>query len=860
MSTTRRGRARIPDETFACRVDGRGRALFVVSDLHLGLPEGFGFPRELERTLADAIAEHSARGSIIVLNGDIIEDGQSASPLAVLARTPRLLAALGDAAATESGVYYVVGNHDPAAERLRGELGWRVVPGFVFDERVLVVHGDVFDVGLRHTSAGRAARFHGSLERCLGTPISLPVASHGSFRNRMVIGLGASTASVVRGLGFHRWIDENLDYLASLEVGADPHFVVATLASTVLPSAIDTVLAGHTHRPGRALAGRYRYLNSGTWSRQMATAIVWRDGDGSVLDLVRGTEHGDEAYEGWERGSPPWKTWWSQARHELSPARIVAERLRPAARGRRAAKPMLALTSGTQEEDMIVRFTERMRGTMHPSRADSRAITLVLDGATQQEFMRSCLVDLDGTITVEGLATAVDAIGSLRLGARLWEYDIAFVGDDGRPYRLVVTKTLRALDLVESFTLAKGDILDARGRPVGQVELQFELSRDLGPLIRSFTTRARPSERTMSDHVVEIVDPHPLPPLEGAQARVVAVTGAAGHLGFTIAQQLRDRGYRVLGLVRDTKDRRAEALRAMGVDVREADVLSVPSLTRALADSSVEGIVHTAAPFLLWAKDEQREIVAPMIDGTLCTLHAAMGCGVRRVIMTSAGGAVGHDATGRDALTEADWNTEPRSPYLRGKTEAERSAWELARRCDIDLVTILPTAILGPNFLRHTPVTRLLQDVVDGKLPAIPDFAHSWVDVRDVARAHILAFETPAAHGRYLVSATYQSWRHVIDTLHRLDPRVARPRRLPDAAVNLLPLFDGLRARLLGHERSMTRAVVDELHHREPRYSAARAQRELGLQFIDFDRTLADTLTWLDRRGIGGTFETRIGA
>lgn len=858
MSTTRRGRARIPDETFACRVDSRGRALFVVSDLHLGLPDGFGFPLELEDTLARAITEHSERGSIIVLNGDIVEDGQSASPLAVLARTPRLLAAIGEAACTEAGVYYVVGNHDPSPQQLRGQLDWRVVPGIVVDDTVLIVHGDVFDAGLRHTAAGRAARFHGSLQRCLGTPISLPVATHDSLRNRLVIGLGASAASAIRGLGFHAWIDENLDYLASLEVGCDPHFVVATLASAILPSAVHTVFAGHTHRPGQARAGRYRYLNSGTWSRHMATAIVWSAGDGRVIDLVRGTEHGEAAYDGWERGAPPWQAWWSDARHALSPLHTVTRRLRRAARPRPATKPMLALPSGAPEETMIVRFTERMRGALHPERTQSHAITLQVDGATHRDFLRSCLVDLEGTLSVEGLAASATAIGTLKLGARLWEYDIAFVGDDGRPYRMVVTKTLRALDLVESFTLARGDLLDARGRHVGHVELQFELNRDLGPLVRSFTTRQPMVERAATRDV-EIVDPHPLPPLDGAASRVVAVTGAAGHLGFTIASQLRSRGYRVLGLVRDPNDRRAAALRALGVDVREADVLSVPSLTRALANTAVEGILHTAAPFLLWAKDEEREIVAPMIDGTLCTLHAAMGCGVRRVVMTSAGGAVGHDASGRDALTEDDWNAEPRSPYLRGKTEAERSAWELARRCDLDLVTILPTAILGPNFLRHTPVTRLLQDVVDGKLPAIPDFAHSWVDVRDVARAHILAFESPTAHGRYLVSATYRSWRHVIDALHRMDGRVARPRRLPDAAVGLLPLLDGLRARFFGQERSMTRAVVDELHRREPRYSAARVQRELGLQFIDFDRTLADTLSWLDRRGIDGTFESRVG-
>ena len=49
-------------------------------------------------------------------------------------------------------------------------------------------------------------------------------------------------------------------------------------------------------------------------------------------------------------------------------------------------------------------------------------------------------------------------------------------------------------------------------------------------------------------------------------------------------------------------------------------------------------------------------------------------------------------------------------------------------------------------------MTRDVQDVIEGK--ADMEY-HDVVDVRDVARAHILAAELPAAKGRYIVAPDY---------------------------------------------------------------------------------------------------------
>jgi dihydroflavonol-4-reductase len=833
------------------RVTTDGRPLFVVSDLHLGPPAPFGFPAELEGALAGAVDEAARRGALVVLNGDILENGAGATPLAILAKYPLLLEALGDAT-VRSHVYYVVGNHDPDAASLRGVLPWTIATGLLVDDAALVVHGDLFDEGLRESAAGRAASLHARAERLLGARVDLPLSVHDSLRNRLLMALGGRFGENARRLSptVRAWIDENYDYLVTLEASDDPRRVVATLAEAALPPGVRAVLAGHTHRPGIADVGAITYYNSGTWSPHMAVAVDFERGEGRVVDIVRGTTHGREAYARWQE-PVSWLDWWSEARADLSPGKLVRETARTRfASSRPDARAHRRVHSANEDERMNVSFEERLQGTMWGAGEDEGTLSLDLRAKTSAALLRSCTFELEGTIRAGALVAEADAVGVLRLGARTWDYELSFVGRDGKPYRLLGQKRVRIFDLASSLTDLRGDVFDARGRSVATFELRFDLAKDLGPLLRGLTARARedaPSRATPAPSDA-FDDPSPIARAREAEGRWVAVTGAAGHVGFTLCRLFRQRGYEVLGIVRDAHDTRAAALRALGVELAEADVLVPASLRRALAGRTIDGLFHTAAAFKLWAVDAKREIEEPIVKGTLNVLRAAEEAGVRRVVYTSAGGAAGHDATGREPLNETDWNEARTSPYLRGKTEAEERAWEFAKVRGLDLVSVLPTAILGPFFHRHTPVTRLLEDVLENRIPLLPDFANSWVDVRDVARAQLLVYEAPAAHGRYIVSAAYRSWRAVIEELADLDGRVRVPARLPNAMIPLLPTFDGLRARLFGAERTLTRDVVAELQGKEPRYSSARLERELGWTPIAFRRTLGDTLTWLGDR------------
>lgn len=148
---------------------------------------------------------------------------------------------------------------------------------------------------------------------------------------------------------------------------------------------------------------------------------------------------------------------------------------------------------------------------------------------------------------------------------------------------------------------------------------------------------------------------------------------------------------------------------------------------------------------------------------------------VRRVVVTSSFAAILTEAKTNDPSTtysESSWNpvtiddihNSPATAYRASKTLAERAAWDFVRDpasgAQFDLVTVNPPMVFGPvvHYLAsldsiNTSNERIV-DCVRGKWrEAVPPTgpAMIWVDVRDVALAHVKAgLEIPEAGGRRL--------------------------------------------------------------------------------------------------------------
>jgi nucleoside-diphosphate-sugar epimerase len=331
-------------------------------------------------------------------------------------------------------------------------------------------------------------------------------------------------------------------------------------------------------------------------------------------------------------------------------------------------------------------------------------------------------------------------------------------------------------------------------------------------------------------------------------AKPVLVTGASGYVASWIVRYLLEDGLRVRATVRNPdKGSGLEHLQALAeahpgmLTLHKADLLDQGSYTEAM--DGCELVIHTASPFLLGhVRDPEAQLVRPALEGTRNVLDSVNATpSVKRVVLTSSVVAIhgdNIDMKNRGPFTEADWNTTSsveHQPYPYSKTVAERAAWELADAQDRwDLVTIHPGLVLGPALTTASKSGSMttMRAFVDYSLTTgAPDLSMGMVDVRDVARAHINAGFTPAAHGRYLANARTITMLQIGQILRqRFGRSYPFPyTKLPKAMFRLVGPFVGY-----------TREFVDKNVGWPLEFDSSRSTAELGLVYRPADETLAD--------------------
>lgn len=332
--------------------------------------------------------------------------------------------------------------------------------------------------------------------------------------------------------------------------------------------------------------------------------------------------------------------------------------------------------------------------------------------------------------------------------------------------------------------------------------------------------------------------------------KTVMVTGANGHVGSNLTRELSRRGYHVRASVRDIRDTsktahpaEAGAREVVGLDVRDVDNFS--SVSR-----GIDILFHCAATYRYYtgSTDADAEMTRDSIEGASAAIRAAHANRIGKVVMTSSSVTLPLVDRGGAAVTEENWRTDLRVPYMRAKVLAEKEAWKLAQELGVELVTVLPGAIIGPGFLRRTTSTDTIEGIMLGGMRiGAPNANLPLVDVRDVVCGHIMAAERQC-RGRFsLVNDRHTSFLEITRIMHAIDHSIpVAPRILPDFVMRGGTFFDWLNAKTLGAPRVLTGPVIQSLLGKEWAVSNARAKEELGWRpEISVEQSLADTISTL---------------
>jgi len=341
----------------------------------------------------------------------------------------------------------------------------------------------------------------------------------------------------------------------------------------------------------------------------------------------------------------------------------------------------------------------------------------------------------------------------------------------------------------------------------------------------------------------------------------VCVTGAAGFVAAHLIKQLLESGYKVRGTVRKVDKEKYKFLYDLDKDGGNLELVAANLIDEGSFDDAVKGceyVMHVASPYVMNAKDPQKELVEPALKGTITVLESCTKSKtVKRVILTSSVAAITDSPISDHVYTEKDWNmqsTLARLPYYYSKRIAEEAGWDYVKKHSEDkegkfeLVVINPFVIIGPELTVPkeedlNTSNKIIADIFNGIFPGILSLNWGLVDVRDVARAHVLAMENSKAEGRYLCCAGVWPMKDVVTLVNK---RYNGGGEYSIPHVDLSCAAGNVVVRVGSYfEKKDTGVYLREHLGKTLKIDNSKIVKNLGLEFRKLEDTFVDLCDWM---------------
>jgi dihydroflavonol-4-reductase len=313
------------------------------------------------------------------------------------------------------------------------------------------------------------------------------------------------------------------------------------------------------------------------------------------------------------------------------------------------------------------------------------------------------------------------------------------------------------------------------------------------------------------------------------------VTGATGFVGLHLAKDLARRGDELRLLVREGSN--TAPLEGIEWERAIGDVTDRDSVRRAM--SGVERVFHVAGTTSMRTRARDR-VFQVNVEGTRNVMEEALRAGVVRAVLTSSSSAVGAAEPGGTIDEEQPFRVGPLGvTYINSKHEAELVSMRVAAK-GLPVVIVNPSFVLGPDDPNPSGTSNaLVRRLLLRRIPGYLDGAINIVDVRDVAKGHVLADERGDEGERYLLTGRNFTQQRLFADLSRIanvpPPPMRIRRRVAVAGVEAMELV-GLRLPTSADEvRSGTQWFT---------YRNDKAREKLGWEPRPHEETLEDTVRW----------------
>jgi dihydroflavonol-4-reductase len=323
----------------------------------------------------------------------------------------------------------------------------------------------------------------------------------------------------------------------------------------------------------------------------------------------------------------------------------------------------------------------------------------------------------------------------------------------------------------------------------------------------------------------------------------VFLTGATGFIGGNLARMLLADGYEVRALVRSGSDQRNIA--GLPIETVTGDLDDKQKLAEQIM--GCDGVFHVAAHYSLWAKDREA-IYRANVTGTKNLLAAAKTACVKRFIHTSSVAAIGVPPVGTLGNEATQTTVEALvSDYKKSKFLAEQAVLEAAHN-GLDVVIVNPSTPIGAYDVKPTPTGEIVLRFLQNRMPAYVHTGLNLIDVDDVARGHILAWQRGRTGERYILGNRNLTLKEMLEMLATITgkpaPRFAIPHLIPLAVA----FVDEMILARFGKTPQVSFYSV-QMSRKAMYYDSSKAVRELGLPQSPVQAAIEKAVRWFEANG-----------
>ena len=319
---------------------------------------------------------------------------------------------------------------------------------------------------------------------------------------------------------------------------------------------------------------------------------------------------------------------------------------------------------------------------------------------------------------------------------------------------------------------------------------------------------------------------------------MLLVTGATGHIGNVLVQQLVEQGEQVRALVLPSDD--TTPLAGLDVEIYYGDILQPETLPDAM--KNIIGVFHLAGYITIMPGKNQRAWDVN-VQGTKNVLAAAQAAEVKRLVYTSSIHALKRVEHGIEIDESVPYDIDnPYGAYDRSKATATVFVGSQAGQ-GMEVIITCPTGVIGPYDYQGSLMGEIIRMAADGKVMVHFGGAYDFVDVRDVAAGLIAAYQQGRDGESYLLSGDYITISEIVALTNQITGKkmteIKIPLALAHLAARIMPSF----YRLTNSKPQLTPYSVEVLLS-NAHISHAKASNELGYQARPLADSITDGIAW----------------